>query len=88
MSEPHYHDDHQVLIDILEIAPDGITHTYWSTHCRHAIALSRPDLHDRCKATELAPGVPRRPAQCKTEECRAPCICPCHTKELSEESAA
>lgn len=47
---------------------DG-THRYWSTHCRH-------DHHDTCNATELAPGVPRRPAQCKT--CAAPCVCPCH----------
>lgn len=44
-------------------------HWYWSTHCRH-------DNHDACAATELAPGVPRRPAQCKT--CAAPCVCHCH----------
>lgn len=48
---------------------DGKPHRYWSTHCRH-------DDHDACKATELAPGVPRRPAQCKT--CAAPCRCECH----------
>lgn len=47
---------------------DG-THWYWSTHCRHG-------RHDACNATELAPGVPRRPAQCKT--CAAPCVCDCH----------
>lgn len=45
------------------------THRYWSTHCRH-------DRHDACKADELAPGVPRHAAQCKT--CAAPCICHCH----------
>jgi hypothetical protein len=50
------------------ILPDG-THRYWSTHCRHG-------RHDACSATELAPGMPRKPAQCKT--CQAPCVCPCH----------
>lgn len=45
---------------------DG-THVYHSTHCRHG-------NHEACKATKLAPGVPRRPAQCKT--CGAPCVCP------------
>lgn len=54
------------LIDI--ITADG-QHTYWSTHCRHT-------RHRDCRATELAPGVPRKPAQCKT--CGSPCICPCH----------
>lgn len=44
-------------------------HQYWSTHCRH-------DRHQDCAADELAPGVPRRPAQCKT--CAAPCTCRCH----------
>jgi hypothetical protein len=57
------------------LLPDG-THMYWSTHCRHA----GPDLtapgHAACAAAELAPGVPRRPAQCKT--CGAACVCPCH----------
>lgn len=62
------------------VLPDG-THRYWSTHCRHA-PLPRsepkgsPDGHDACTAAELAPDVPRRPAQCKT--CAAPCVCPCH----------
>jgi hypothetical protein len=50
---------------------DG-AHRYWSTHCRH-------DRHADCSAIELAPGVPRRPAQCKT--CAAPCLCPCHSAE-------
>lgn len=50
---------------------DG-SHTYWSTHCRH-------NNHDACNATSLAPGVPRRPAQCKT--CGAPCICDCHFRK-------
>lgn len=53
------------------ILPDG-THRYWSTHCRHG-------NHDDCSATELAPGVPRRPAQCKV--CGAPCQC--HAPECS-----
>ncbi len=44
-------------------------HYYWSTHCRH-------DDHEACKATELAPGVPRKPAQCK--KCHTPCRCTCH----------
>lgn len=48
---------------------DG-THEYWSTHCRHGNC-------EACAATELAPGVPRRPAQCKT--CGSPCICGCHS---------
>jgi hypothetical protein len=47
---------------------DG-SHRYWSTHCRHG-------NHDACSATELAPGVPRQPAQCKT--CSSPCLCYCH----------
>ncbi len=50
------------------VYPDG-HHAYWSTHCRH-------ERHGTCSATELAPGVPRRPAQCKT--CSAPCTCRCH----------
>lgn len=56
------------------VYPDG-GHWYWSTHCRHATDED-PGGHDACKATELAPGVPRRPAQCKT--CGAPCRCYCH----------
>ncbi len=52
---------------------DG-THRYWSTHCRHGD-------HDACDARTLAPGVPRRPAQCKT--CAAPCRCRCHGEEAS-----
>lgn len=50
------------------ISEDG-THVYWSTHCRHG-------RHEDCAAIEIAPGVARRPAQCKT--CAAPCVCPCH----------
>lgn len=50
------------------VLADG-THHYWSTHCRHG-------RHDACKSTELAPGVPRAAAQCKT--CAAPCLCRCH----------
>jgi hypothetical protein len=60
--------ENDVKMDV--ITADG--HVYWSTHCRHY-------RHDDCRATELAPGVPRRPAQCKT--CAAPCICTCHTGE-------
>src|SRR5262245_42365227 len=52
--------------------PDG-THLYWSTHCRH-------DGHEACGATELAPGLSRQPAQCKT--CAAPCTCDCHRDTL------
>jgi len=51
---------------------DG-THYYWSTHCRH-------DNHEACDATELAPGVPRKPAQCKG--CQAPCVCTCHAMPM------
>lgn len=54
---------------------DG-THRYWSTHCRHARTAEE---HAACSATELAPGVPRKPAQCKT--CAAPCICSCHWED-------
>lgn len=53
-------------VDVLRA--DG-HHIYWSTHCRHG-------NHPACTATELAPGVPRQPAQCKS--CGASCICPCH----------
>ncbi len=56
------------------VTSDG-HHAYWSTHCRH-------DRHDPCKATEIAPGVPRRPAQCKT--CSAPCLCPCHSEDREQ----
>lgn len=71
--------EHRVLLDILEIAPDGTTHTYWSTHCRHG-------RHEDCSATEMTGRMPawpeahtavlRKPAQCKT--CAARCICDCH----------
>jgi hypothetical protein len=57
------------MVDVVEDAPDGVTHTYWSTHCRHG-------SHSGCKATTLAGGGLRRPAQCKI--CAAPCICDCH----------
>jgi hypothetical protein len=33
------------------VHPAGV-HEYWSTHCRHG-------NHEACRATELAPGVPR-----------------------------
>jgi hypothetical protein len=52
---------------------DG-THWYRSTLCRHK-------RHKECAATELAPGLPRRPAQCKT--CASPCLCGCHTNQPS-----
>lgn len=55
--------DDKAMHDV--VYPDGF-HSYWSTHCRHG-------NHEACNATELAPGVPRRPAQCKT--CGAPCAC-------------
>jgi hypothetical protein len=54
------------LVDV--VYADG-THRYWSTHCRHG-------NHNACNATELVPGVPREPAQCKG--CAAPCVCGCH----------
>lgn len=55
---------------------DG-THWYWSTHCRHGNEMPPWDeRHLACQATELAPGVPRRPAQCKI--CAEPCMCLCH----------
>lgn len=80
-------DTHDVLIDVVEVAPDGTTHTYWSTHCRHG-------NHDACSAVTLSGGtghtgigpatfIPRNPAQCKT--CSAPCICPCHKPVPTQE---
>jgi hypothetical protein len=73
---------HQVYIDVIEVAPDGVTHTYWSTHCRHALAYDQPELHDLCAADHLAPGVERKPAQCKhAEVCGGLCVCPCHKSE-------
>jgi hypothetical protein len=51
---------------------DSGEHKYWSTHCRH-------ERHADCSAQELAPGHPRRPAQCKT--CASPCTCSCHHRE-------
>jgi hypothetical protein len=51
------------------------THRYWSTHCRHG-------HHDKCAATEFAPGVERQPSQCKT--CAAPCRCECHGDQGGE----
>lgn len=64
-----YEPDDEIMTTIMAdvVLPDG-THWYWSTHCRHG-------RHADCAATELAPGVPRRPAQCKT--CGSPCRCPC-----------
>lgn len=59
---------HVGKVDVVH--PDG-RHEYWSTHCRH-------DNHGACSATELAPGVPRKPAQCKNPQCNAPCVCECH----------
>lgn len=56
------------------ILPDG-RHLYWSTHCRHA---STPEEHAACAAVEHAPGVPRKPAQCKV--CEASCDCECHIR--------
>lgn len=76
-------DPHRVMFDVVEDAPDGLTHTYWSTHCRH-------DRHDDCSATAMVgldivgegfrPRIARMPTQCKT--CSSPCICPCHAKEV------
>ena len=60
-------DDFEIKND--RIFSDG-THLYWSTHCRH-------DNHRKCAATEFAPGIPRKPAQCK--ECGSPCLCGCHS---------
>lgn len=54
----------------IDILFDDGPHWYWSTHCRHG-------NHQACLATELAPGVPRKPAQCKT--CASPCLCGCHS---------
>lgn len=58
---------------VLQAATDVVysngAHWYWSTHCRHG-------NHDACNSVELAPGVPRQAAQCKT--CQAPCQCQCH----------
>jgi hypothetical protein len=62
----------EAAVDV--VLPDG-SHLYWSTHCRHG-------RHDACAATELAPGVPRQPSQCKT--CAAPCICSCHREVVRE----
>jgi hypothetical protein len=58
--------------DKLDVVMADGQHLYWSTHCRH-------ERHEKCNATELAPGVPRVPAECKT--CSAPCICKCHDQE-------
>lgn len=61
-----------------DVVYDNGDHMYWSTHCRHG-NTSPPwdEPHKKCAATELAPGVPRKPAQCKT--CAAPCRCECHS---------
>lgn len=94
------HSDHRVLIDVLEIAPDGTTHTYWSTHCRHAALLDGAEakrLHGMCSATEMSgrnvlaregwrATIARNPAQCK--HCQSPCICPCHKSSSEGEAAA
>jgi hypothetical protein len=75
-------DGHEVYIDVIEVAPDGVLHTYWSTHCRHALAYDQPELHDLCAADQFAPGVERKPAQCKhAEVCGGLCVCPCHKSE-------
>lgn len=62
----------RLKIDII----DERGHVYWSTWCRH-------EIHDACNATELAPGVPRSPAQCK--HCAAPCVCDCHKEHASDD---
>jgi hypothetical protein len=69
-------DPHQVLIDVMEIAPDG-THTYWSTHCRHGRhdLCSATEIHGEIAGTGMSTALVRNPATCKT--CLAPCICPC-----------
>ena len=51
-------------------------HLYLSTHCLHAVLDNDDSLHERCNAEELAPGVPRQPAQCK--HCAGECLCWCH----------
>ena len=56
--------------------PSGPRHLYLSTHCLHAVLNNDGTLHERCEATELAPGVPRKPSQCK--HCAAACLCWCH----------
>lgn len=73
-------DPHQVLLDIVEIAPDGTTHTYWSTHCRHEDhgACSSEFIHGEIAGTGMSTALRRKPAQCK--HCAAPCVCPCHEK--------
>jgi hypothetical protein len=88
---------HQVYIDVIEVAPDGVLHTYWSTHCRHG-------NHEACSATlvldveplptsgplgvtdQVRRSVRRKPAQCKT--CAAPCVCSCHDDGPSDDAAA
>ena len=72
---------HRSMIDI--VTRDG-EHHYWSTHCRHASAeevhTRKPSRrHKDCASSELSPGVPRKPSQCKT--CSAPCVCSCHYME-------
>jgi hypothetical protein len=88
-------DPHRVMVDVVEDAPDGLTHTYWSTHCRHGNheACSAPVLYGETSYRTLdgnmmvrhGSSVERQPAQCKT--CASPCICPCHTPvPINEES--
>jgi hypothetical protein len=61
-----------VRADVILTFEEREEHYYWSTHCRH-------ERHGDCAATELAPGVPRRPAQCKT--CGSVCLCSCHEQD-------
>lgn len=90
---------HGVYIDVIEVAPDGVTHTYWSDYCRHG-------NHDACSATAvsgiqavetpldggdwLSTRTPvlteRKAAQCET--CAAPCVCSCHDESPTEDAAA
>jgi hypothetical protein len=61
--------DREPMVDVIDV--NGV-HWYWSTWCRHGLC-------SRCRATEIAPGVARKPAQCKV--CAAPCGCECHAWE-------
>lgn len=90
--------DHGALMDVIWAVRSPrrpldssveVRHRYWSTHCRHG-------NHDACSAKWLTgptvmdgvtTAIARMPSQCKTPECQAPCICPCHTSSTEGEAA-
>ncbi len=62
----------------------GGGHQYLSTSCLHATEPGREELHAYCQGTTGSNGETqwvKAPASCKF--CGAPCVCTCHTSQVS-----